>query len=438
MNLLGRARMPGISQKPPADYNPAMAAVNIVRVTDLPFLTADLPGIGGSIKRYNEDFAVEEVPLYAPSGEGTHAYIFLEKQGLTTPAAIRNVGKALGRDQRDFGYAGLKDAHGITRQWISIEHEDPRRIAELQFARMRVLEVTLHTNKLKPGHLAGNRFILKIRDVKDCALAAARNILDVLRKRGMPNYFGKQRFGARGDNAAIGRAALAGDFEQAVSLVLGRPAEVDHGEIQQAREAFDRGDYEQAMTLWSRTARENVRLCHAVKRSNGNWRRAWKSLSPHQRRFYYSAFQSDLFNKVLARRLHELDKLRPGDIANLVGRGACFLVEDIEQEQPRCDSFEVSPTGPLFGPRMRAPLGKVAAIEAEVLGDAEPLFYQSSAPDGSHIAGERRALRVPVPDAVVEEGRDERGSFLQLTFSLLSGAYATCLTREICKTPESQ
>ena len=97
--------------------------------SDLPYLTVDLPGIGGTIKRSEEDFIVEELPLYPPSGEGTHTYFCIEKHGLTTFAAIDRVARALGERSRDIGYAGLKDARAVTRQVLSLEHVEPQRLA---------------------------------------------------------------------------------------------------------------------------------------------------------------------------------------------------------------------------------------------------------------------------------------------------------------------
>ena len=91
-------------------------------VDDLPYLTADVPGVGGIIKLQPADFFVDEVPLYEPSGEGTHFYFRIEKTGLPTMQAIREIARALGRQPRELGYAGLKDADAVTRQSLSIEH----------------------------------------------------------------------------------------------------------------------------------------------------------------------------------------------------------------------------------------------------------------------------------------------------------------------------
>ena len=103
-------------------------SIGIYQESDLPYVTRDLPGVGGAIKRYDEDFIVEELPRYEASGEGTHIYFQIEKRGLTTPAAIRLIAEALGRRPQEIGYAGLKDAHSVTRQMLSIEHINPAKV----------------------------------------------------------------------------------------------------------------------------------------------------------------------------------------------------------------------------------------------------------------------------------------------------------------------
>ena len=404
-------------------------------VDELPYLTTALPGVDGVIKRYNEDFVVEEVPLYAASGEGTHIYFTIEKQGMTTPAAVQQIARRLGRKAHDIGFAGMKDAHAITRQMLSVEHIDPERVAALEFARLRVLSVTRHTNKLKLGHLAGNRFILRIREtsVRDAeAVSRATAILDTLVKRGVPNYFGPQRFGARGDNALIGRAVVRDDLAEAMSYMLGRPGPVDHGDVQKARELFDAGDYEAAASTWPRAFGEQTKLCRVLARG-GDFATAWRAVNHTLRKLYFSAFQSDLFNQVLARRVENLDRIMVGDLAWKHRNGACFRVEDAAAEQARCDVFEISPTGPLFGRRMTETLEEPGRMEAEVLGGCGVSGEELDRRGSDHFDGGRRPLRVPIEDPQVDQDKDERGPYLELQFMLPAGAYATNVTREITK-----
>ncbi len=399
----------------------------------LPFFTVDLPGVGGQIKQFNEDFVVEEIPLYRPSGEGTHAYFAIEKQGLTTLAAIKQVANALGKPSREIGYAGLKDAHGITRQMFSVEHVDPQRVADLSFARIKVLSVSRHTNKLKLGHLAGNRFIIKTRDSAPSATPKAEAVLERLMARGVPNYFGPQRFGARGDNGQIGRAVLCEDYEKAIALILGRLGPFDHGRVRQARELFESGDLHAALSAWPPAFREQIRVCREMVRTGGDARRAWEATDRTLRKLYVSACQSELFNRVVAVRITGLHRLETGDLAYKHANGACFRVEDAAVEQPRCDAFEISPTGPLFGPRMTEPFGRPRDRELNVLADAGLTRGLNQSKHRDSPPGGRRPLRVPIGEPELDAGSDDRGAFLRLRFTLPAGAYATNVTREVCK-----
>ena len=162
-------------------------------LASLPFLTAELRGTGGTIKTREEDFVVEEIPLYAACGEGTHLYAYIEKKGMATIDALVQIARALNVPREQIGYAGLKDARAVTRQWISIEHTDPEKLRQLETSRIKVLQTSRHTNKLKLGHLAANRFVIRLRNcnmpVKE-AMQHAQNIMVVLKHRGVPNFLG--------------------------------------------------------------------------------------------------------------------------------------------------------------------------------------------------------------------------------------------------------
>lgn len=400
---------------------------------DLPYLTTDLPGVGGEIKRYDEDFAVEEIPRYEPGGDGTHLYLTIEKHGMTTPEAISLLAQRLGRRPGEFGYAGLKDAHGVTRQRVSIEHIDPKLVEGLDLTRLRVCDVSRHTNKIKLGHLAGNRFTIRIRDSEPDPLVRVGAILQTLQRRGVPNYFGPQRFGVRGDNAEVGLCVLRRDYAGAMSRILGRPMAFERPDIQEARRLFDAGDYAAAARAWPKRFRDQARLCTILVERDGNAKRAWQTVRRQQRALYFSALQSALFNQVVARRIGQLDRILPGEVAWIHRNGACFHVEDVAAEQPRCNTFEISPTGPLFGRKMKAPSGAVADLEIAVLRDVglEPLEVAS--PEHARLDGARRPLRVPLADTSCDAGEDQHGRFVEVRFALPPGSYATVVTREVTK-----
>src|SRR5687768_10461033 len=124
----------------------------------LPFLTDQIPGIGGSLKARPEDFFVQELPLYEPSGEGEHVYVEFQKIGMTTFDAIDRIARVLRVHPRDIGYAGMKDARAITRQIFSIPGTTEQAVMGLKIPNIEPLWAARHGNKLRLGHLAGNRF----------------------------------------------------------------------------------------------------------------------------------------------------------------------------------------------------------------------------------------------------------------------------------------
>ncbi|HTL46828.1 MAG TPA: tRNA pseudouridine(13) synthase TruD, partial [Verrucomicrobiae bacterium] len=180
-----------------------------------PYLTADIPPLALTARQTEEDFEVEEIPAYEPCGEGDHVYFRIEKKGISTHEACRRIAKVMNVPAKEIGAAGLKDARAVTRQWLSLEHADPARIQELQIPDLCVLTVTRHRNKLRIGHLKGNRFVLKLRGMEAARLPDFRTVLSRLQEKGVPNYFGAQRFGMRGDTALTGAALMREDYEAA-------------------------------------------------------------------------------------------------------------------------------------------------------------------------------------------------------------------------------
>ena len=339
-----------------------------------PYLTATVPGIGGRLRTEPEDFQVDERPLYLPCGEGEHLYIKVTKRLLSTPDLVRHISSSVGVKTSGIGTAGLKDARAVTTQMLSLHAVTPDRLARLKLSD-QILAIDVlgrHRNRLRPGHHAGNRFRLVIRDVAPHAHEAIPAVLDALSRRGVPNFFGPQRQGKSGENYQVGAALLTDSSKRA-------------------------------------------------------------QMSRAKRMWYLNAFQSHLFNQILGRRLESLDCVWAGDWAMKMDNGACFLVEDAQQEQARAARFEISPTGVLFGSRVSWATGQAGEIEQAVIteqGSTAEALIQAAKVCG--FRGERRSLRVPLEEL---EWRLD-GSILTLSFVLPPGAYATSVLRELMKTPD--
>jgi tRNA pseudouridine13 synthase len=325
-----------------------------------------------------ERFTVEEIAAYEPSGEGEHLFLWIEKRGLTTPEAVTRVAAALGVAARDVGYAGLKDRHAVTRQWLSAPGASDERIAhamDLRAPDLTVLSASRHRNKLRVGHLKGNRFELVLTGTaSDDDMAALHARWTALLAAGVPNVFGKQRFGARGDNAAAGLAILRGERRE-------------------------------------RDRRKRLLLT--------------------------SALQSAVFNEYLALRATSgaLTQVILGDVLKKTDTGGLFVVVDeaaVAEAQPRVDNGAVVPTGPLPGTReVEPPEGTPArALEDRAIaacGATRADFERS----GRDLPGARRPVLLAVqadgPGWAEELGSTASARALRLSFSLPAGAYATVI-----------
>lgn len=335
--------------------------------SDWPRLTADVPGCGGGFKLVPEDFEVEELPAYLPSGEGEHLYLWLEKRGRDTREVVRALAASLGVSEDDIGVAGMKDRQAVSRQLLSVPARAEARLGEFALEGARVLWSKRHGNKLRTGHLKGNRFKLRLRGVRD--VGAARECFSRLSAGGVPNYFGEQRFGRAGDNADLGRM-----------LVLGQ--------------------------------------------------RLPKRPERFQRKLYLSAFQSRIFNRALAERVRSgtLSTALLGDVLRKEETGGLFVCEAPDVDGPRVASFEVSPAGPLFGPKMTAAAGAVGEFEASLLV-GEGVTLEDFKRGGGETEGGRRPYRVRLGSPeLTPDGED-----LWLAFELPRGAYATEVLHELLK-----
>ncbi|GGR81434.1 tRNA pseudouridine(13) synthase TruD [Deinococcus sedimenti] len=267
----------------------------------------DGPGTGGVLRHQPSDFRVEELPAYPLSGEGDFLFVQLEKTGHTTAHVLRELSAQLGVRDRDVGVAGLKDRHAVTSQWLSLPAKYEGRLSAFAMDGVRVLTATRHGNKLAMGHLSGNRFQVRVREAAGQADVASETLAQLV-ARGVPNYFGPQRFGLGGLNAEEGLRVVRGE--------------------------------------------SRVR-------------------DPRVRRFLTSALQSVVFNGFVSRRLERgvFDALLNGDMAKKHDTGGVFSVQDAAADSPRAQRGEVSATGTLFGRKVKPLTLEAGMLEREVLDE---------------------------------------------------------------------
>lgn len=410
----------------------------------LAYLTADLPGIGGRIKQRPGDFLVEEQPAYEPAGKGEHVYLYIEKTGVTTPEAVRRIAKAFKVRRGDVGFAGLKDKHAVTRQHFSVwlpdaSKQQPGLDHLAHHPGLTVLWADRHLNKLRLGHLKGNRFVIRIRDVPATAVVPAKRVVDRLIAAGVPDFIGEQRFGYRQNGHVLGRMLLRRDYDGFVREMLGDPREVDAPTIRDARARFDAGDLDGALAIWPRQLHHDRQTLDRLRQGQSP-ERAVNAIEREQREFLVTAFQSAVFNAVLDRRLRNgtFDRLLPGDLAFKHDSGAVFAVDAATAAaengpEGRAPKLEVSPSGPMWGAGMTRAEGEPGRIELEALHAFDIDEAALAGAGDLSPAGKRRPLRVAMRDADLSGGVDEHGPYVRLVFELPRGAFATVALREIMK-----
>lgn len=321
------------------------------------------------IKQVPEDFVVDEEPAYAASGAGDHLFVRIEKRNLTTHDAVNALADALGVRARDVGVPGLKDKVAVTTQWLSFQANPgtdvEKRLEAFSFPGIRVLESARHNNKLRTGHLARNRFKIRLRDVDEARLGEVTETLLALETSGVPNAYGLQRFGRHGDNV-----------ERALGFLSGK----------------ERGP-------------RDLRA----------------------KKFLFSSLQSHVFNRVLEARQADGKWNVPvlGDLLKLE-TGGMFVCTDVQTDTARARAGELGPTGPMFGVKMRGPEHDAAALEERILVETlgADFDYGRTKPYGE---GTRRPLVLRVAEMrVTQEGKSgEQRANLLVEFVLPKGAYAT-------------
>lgn len=369
------------------------------------------PGPRGRLLPGAANFRVDEEPAYAPCGSGEHLYVEIEKEGLTSDEVAVALARACNARAVDIGFAGRKDRHAIARQWFSVLGGREEHLAALPSAfakgRLAVVTVSRHGNKLRVGHLKGNRFRLGLDGVADRAgLAAA---LAGLARDGIANRFGPQRFGLGGVNLRLAAAWGAGDTDAAIALVVDPAGGWQVGQPLPAR--FRLGPEGQVIAALRRGLPPARALAEAEP----------------LRKLVASAAQAAVFNAVLDARAAEglTHLLRCGDLAcNAVGAPFLVAAADVAEVNARAapgvlDAFA---TGPLPGTWRLAPAPEIAAEERawSAITGIDWAWFGDDGPFAS--PGGRRPLIVPfrVPPAMTADG-----DMTWVEFALPAGAFAT-------------
>lgn len=335
-------------------------------------------------KQSPETFVVEEVPLYEFSGVGEHLILKMRKKNLTTWQMLQTVSEQVGVKLRDIGYAGLKDKNALTYQYISINKKYEENLKKLNHPDIKIIEITKHKNKIRLGHLKGNRFFIRLKKVMSVDAKKIENVLKIIENEGMPNFFGYQRFGIEGDNYILGEELVKKGKKK----------------ISKKEKLFINAYQSHLFNLWLSKRVEISKLVNSFKKNE------LKNLLD---------LPSGIIDEL--KKQPQFFKLLPGDIASHYPYGKLFEIEDVIDESKRFKNRDISPTGLLPGAKVKRANGLARVIERDF--DDERI----------NIFGDRRFAWV-FPKEIEGEYK-EKSAWYELRFFLPKGSYATVLLEEI-------
>lgn len=336
-------------------------------------------------KQSIDDFVVTEVPLYEFSGDGEHLVLCVRKKDMSTWDMLEIISNTIGCKTRDIGYAGLKDKNAMTVQYISMHKSFEEKLSLLNHPNIKILSTTYHNNKIKIGHLKGNKFFVRFKKVFQNDANKIQNILGDIAKYGIANYFGFQRFGVEQNNYKLGLEILQGKRKE-----------------------------------------RNMKL----------------------KQMYINAYQSYLFNEWLSKRIEiskYISSFTPAEASSLTGLdiktikelqtqphpfkvldgelmshypyGKIFIADDLKSESDKFFARDRVPTGLLVGKKVKLSERDAAIYEKKIM-DFIPA-----------IDGARRFAWIFVED--LESNYKEDKKWFEMSFFLPKGSYATEVIREI-------
>ncbi|NLK66495.1 MAG: tRNA pseudouridine(13) synthase TruD [Campylobacteraceae bacterium] len=354
-----------------------------------PLFVLDHAPIDAYFSKNSDDFVVREVPLYEFNGDGEHLVLEISKKDMTTMDAIKVLSDKSGAKMREFGYAGLKDKDGYTTQFISLPAKFEKNLENFAHENMKILSQTRHKNKIRVGHLAGNHFFIRLKKVGNVEALKLEQALKNLDKSGFANYYGEQRFGRFEDNAKSGLEILKGE------RVIKNPKVKNLLISAYQSELFNR---------WLSKRVEISKFA--------------RDFSPKE---LVEIYKFDLETAKELKSQEQFFKLLRGDVLGHYPFGKQFICEDLQSELKRFQTRDTTICGLM--------VGKKALFSEGVAKQVEDEIYKESFEFANSMEGTNRYAWVYIKD--LEFSYDESLAHFKFSFYLEKGSYATTVLREV-------
>jgi tRNA pseudouridine13 synthase len=341
-----------------------------------------------NFKQTIERFFVEEIPLYPFTGKGNFLILKIKKTDMSTWKLITVLAKATGLQERDIGYAGLKDKSATTIQYISLPKKVEKELNKnLTTQRVEIVERTYHKAPIKIGHLKGNRFKIVLHQIDQKDATFFNTTAKMMQTKGIPNYYGYQRFG-----------------EDSRSYLQGKEIAQSGKKLKGSKEKLLVSAYQSY--LFNKWLGTRVKLSNIIATSPLNV--AVKKLNYPKALVEVLAKQPQYF------------KLFLGDIVMPYPHGKQTFVKDMLSSAHDFEKKRVSPTGLLCGDNVERTKSDAYYLE-EPFDDTEL----------NALKGDRRFAWIWPKE--VETSYDTTQQHLTVTFYLPKGSYATTFLEEIGK-----
>jgi len=416
------------------------------------YLTEDIPGIGGKLRRTPEDFEVEEISILPPEDpEGRFVIAKVWHRNWEANRLVRRLSTNLRVSRARIGFAGTKDGRSVATQLMSFDAPMDA-VSALSIPDVVVSDIYRARRGIAIGDLVGNRFTIRVADLREDADVAGT--CDQVRERlqeagGFPNFFGVQRFGSiRPITHLIGKDLVRDDFEGAVMRYVANPMDDEDSDANEARRALqDSRDFERAFKEFPQKLTFERTMIACLKDRPGDYVGALRTLPKNLLMMFVHAYQSYLFNKILSERIRAGMSIREPEVGDLILPLSKTNVPDQDNPIPVTEANlqkvaksvlegKAFVSGLIFGTESQFAGGRMGEIERRVIEaeGVEKMDFQIVGLREASSKGIRRELLAQCKDLSV----DFEGEVATFRFALNKGCYATSLMREFMKAEMSQ
>ena len=415
------------------------------------FLTEDIPGIRGRLRKAPEDFVVDEISILPPPfPDGKFVIAKVWHRNWEANRLVRRLGSNLHIGRSRVGFAGTKDGRSLATQLMSFNAPIDA-VKSLEIPDVRITDAYTARRMISIGDLVGNKFLIRVTDISqgtdiEGICKAVKERLDPI--GGFPNFFGIQRFGSvRSITHLIGKDLVRGDIEGAVMRYVANPLE-DDSEANDARRVLqETKDFARALDEYPmKLTFERMMIGH-LKDNPGDYLGALRTLPYNLLTMFVHAYQSYLFNRTLSERIRRgmsIEEPEVGDVIlplsknNVPDHDSTILVtkDNLDKAVRNARERKAFVSGLIYGSESVFAEGRMGEIEKKIIEseNLKRLDFQIVGLREASSKGTRRELLSPYKDLSIKADKDEA----TFRFTLNKGCYATVLLREFMKADISQ